>query len=78
VGLAAQHGEHGVGILKKNWLTRELGSDAAGPQRGLKELFDPYGILNPANCGDRHGRQAGQGCRESVDILRSRCADIEL
>lgn len=40
-------GEHGVGILKRRWLERELGPDSMRLQRGIKELFDPRGILNP-------------------------------
>ncbi|MDR6904429.1 glycolate oxidase [Agromyces sp. 3263] len=40
-------GEHGVGILKRRWLADELGDDSFGLQRGIKELFDPTGILNP-------------------------------
>ena len=40
-------GEHGVGILKRRWLADELGEDSFGLQRGIKELFDPAGILNP-------------------------------
>ncbi|WP_159607014.1 FAD-binding oxidoreductase [Agromyces humi] len=40
-------GEHGVGILKRRWLADELGDDSFGLQRGIKELFDPTGVLNP-------------------------------
>ncbi|NJQ01805.1 FAD-binding oxidoreductase [Streptomyces zingiberis] len=40
-------GEHGVGILKKEWLARELGPVGLELQRGIKELFDPLGLLNP-------------------------------
>lgn len=40
-------GEHGVGILKKRWLGRELGDDQVELQRQLKRVFDPQGILNP-------------------------------
>ncbi|GAA0805572.1 FAD-binding oxidoreductase [Spirilliplanes yamanashiensis] len=40
-------GEHGVGTLKRRWLTRELGADNHELQRGIKALFDPHGILNP-------------------------------
>ncbi|MGK5632740.1 FAD-binding oxidoreductase, partial [Streptomyces sp. URMC 123] len=40
-------GEHGVGVLKREWLRRELGPVGVEVQRGLKELFDPLGILNP-------------------------------
>ncbi|MFC3743128.1 FAD-binding oxidoreductase [Paractinoplanes deccanensis] len=40
-------GEHGVGVLKRAWLRRELGPDNHDLQRQLKSLFDPYGLLNP-------------------------------
>jgi len=40
-------GEHGVGILKKRWLTDELGEDQVELQRQIKQVFDPYGIMNP-------------------------------
>ncbi|MET7402256.1 FAD-linked oxidase C-terminal domain-containing protein [Dactylosporangium sp. NPDC005572] len=39
--------EHGVGLLKRAWLERELGADALALQRRIKQLFDPAGILNP-------------------------------
>ncbi|MEU2430499.1 FAD-linked oxidase C-terminal domain-containing protein [Streptomyces sp. NPDC007861] len=40
-------GEHGVGVLKKEWLARELGPVGVELQRGIKQTFDPLGILNP-------------------------------
>ncbi|NLU66558.1 FAD-linked oxidase C-terminal domain-containing protein [Streptomyces sp. HNM0574] len=40
-------GEHGVGILKKEWLARELGPVNVEMQRGIKQVFDPLGLLNP-------------------------------
>ncbi|MEU0223970.1 FAD-linked oxidase C-terminal domain-containing protein [Streptomyces sp. NPDC006284] len=40
-------GEHGVGVLKKEWLAREIGPVGLEMQRGVKEVFDPLGILNP-------------------------------
>ncbi|UWE08248.1 FAD-binding oxidoreductase [Actinacidiphila bryophytorum] len=40
-------GEHGVGLLKKDWLARELGPTALELQRGVKAVFDPLGLLNP-------------------------------
>ncbi|HWU09062.1 MAG TPA: FAD-linked oxidase C-terminal domain-containing protein [Streptomyces sp.] len=40
-------GEHGVGVLKKEWLARELGEVGVELQRGIKEVFDPLGLLNP-------------------------------
>ncbi|MFF3426818.1 FAD-binding oxidoreductase [Streptomyces sp. NPDC002602] len=40
-------GEHGVGVLKKEWLARELGPVGLEVQRGIKQAFDPLGLLNP-------------------------------
>ncbi|MFF7367113.1 FAD-binding oxidoreductase [Streptomyces tricolor] len=40
-------GEHGVGVLKKEWLAREIGPVGVEMQRALKQVFDPLGILNP-------------------------------
>ncbi|GGR22579.1 FAD-binding oxidoreductase [Streptomyces roseolus] len=40
-------GEHGVGVLKKEWLARELGPVGLGLQREIKRVFDPLGLLNP-------------------------------
>ncbi|GAA4001204.1 FAD-linked oxidase C-terminal domain-containing protein [Streptomyces plumbiresistens] len=40
-------GEHGVGVLKKEWLAREIGPVGVEMQRAIKSAFDPLGILNP-------------------------------
>ncbi|AOT59113.1 MULTISPECIES: FAD-binding oxidoreductase [Streptomyces] len=40
-------GEHGVGLLKKEWLARELGPVGLELQRGIKRTFDPLNLLNP-------------------------------
>lgn len=40
-------GEHGVGVLKKEWLAREIGPVGVEMQRAVKHAFDPLGILNP-------------------------------
>ena len=40
-------GEHGVGLLKRQWVAEELGPAAHALQRRLKEVFDPRSILNP-------------------------------
>jgi len=38
-------GEHGVGLLKRQWLKEELGEAQWKLQWGIKKLFDPQGIL---------------------------------
>ncbi|MEI5103222.1 FAD-linked oxidase C-terminal domain-containing protein [Streptomyces sp. PmtG] len=40
-------GEHGVGVLKKEWLARELGPVGVEMQRAVKAAFDPHHLLNP-------------------------------
>ncbi|MFE2147020.1 FAD-binding oxidoreductase [Streptomyces sp. NPDC059456] len=40
-------GEHGVGVLKKEWLARELGPVGMEMQQAVKQAFDPLGLLNP-------------------------------
>ncbi|MEW2032704.1 FAD-linked oxidase C-terminal domain-containing protein [Streptomyces roseifaciens] len=45
-------GEHGVGVLKKEWLARELGPVGLEIQRGIKRVLDPGGILNPGKVLD--------------------------
>jgi glycolate oxidase len=40
-------GEHGVGLLKRQWLKDELGDVQWRMQWGIKKLFDPHNILNP-------------------------------
>ncbi|WP_425833194.1 FAD-binding oxidoreductase [Streptomyces fractus] len=40
-------GEHGVGVLKKEWLARELGPVGVEMQQAVKAAFDPAGLLNP-------------------------------
>nr|WP_221475399.1 FAD-linked oxidase C-terminal domain-containing protein [Sphaerisporangium rubeum] len=40
-------GEHGVGVLKRRWLDLERGEVSGDVQRGIKNVFDPLGIMNP-------------------------------
>jgi len=40
-------GEHGVGIAKKKYLPRLVGESGIKVMRGIKQAFDPKGILNP-------------------------------
>ncbi|WP_051820427.1 FAD-binding oxidoreductase [Streptomyces sp. NRRL S-920] len=40
-------GEHGVGVLKKEWLAREIGPVGMEMQRAVKAAFDPHSLLNP-------------------------------
>lgn len=40
-------GEHGIGLLKKPFIDRELSPDTLDLMKSLKKTFDPQGILNP-------------------------------
>ena len=40
-------GEHGVGLLKRDWLQEELGDVSLELQHAIRNVFDPKGILNP-------------------------------
>jgi glycolate oxidase len=40
-------GEHGIGLLKRSGLRRELGPAVVAMQRAVKAALDPYDILNP-------------------------------
>ncbi|HWM59268.1 MAG TPA: FAD-linked oxidase C-terminal domain-containing protein [Pseudonocardia sp.] len=40
-------GEHGVGLLKRAGMQRELGPGVLALQRAVKQALDPDGILNP-------------------------------
>jgi glycolate oxidase len=40
-------GEHGIGVLKRDWLPAEIGEVGMEVQRAVKATFDSLGILNP-------------------------------
>jgi glycolate oxidase len=40
-------GEHGVGVVKREWLVPELGERSVKLHHDIKRVFDPQGILNP-------------------------------
>jgi glycolate oxidase len=40
-------GEHGIGLLKKQFMELDLGSDAIALMRRIKDAIDPNGIMNP-------------------------------
>lgn len=45
-------GEHGVGLLKRQWMIDEIGQQVWDLQWNIKKLFDPNGILNPGKVFD--------------------------
>ena len=40
-------GEHGIGLLKKEFLERDLGAEQIAVMRAIKAAIDPQGTLNP-------------------------------
>lgn len=40
-------GEHGVGLLKREWLGEELGATSLELQHAIRDVFNPRGLLNP-------------------------------
>lgn len=40
-------GEHGIGMVKRRFVDREIGRDALGLMQQIKKQFDPNGLLNP-------------------------------
>jgi glycolate oxidase len=45
-------GEHGVGVLKKELLAREVGNLSMRIHADIKRSLDPRGILNPGKVFD--------------------------
>lgn len=40
-------GEHGVGLLKRDWLAREIGPVGVRVHQAIKAALDPEGLFNP-------------------------------
>ncbi|MEP0827899.1 MAG: FAD-binding protein [bacterium] len=40
-------GEHGIGLTKRRFLPREFDTATLGAMKAVKEVFDPYNLLNP-------------------------------
>ncbi len=45
-------GEHGIGVVKKNFLSYVLGKEEIQLMKGIKKIFDPHHILNPGKIFD--------------------------
>jgi len=45
-------GEHGIGLVKKHFLSVALDEAEIDLMRGIKNVFDPHGILNPGKIFD--------------------------
>jgi D-lactate dehydrogenase len=40
-------GEHGIGLAKRDFLTRAIDAPTLAMMRAIKRQFDPKGVLNP-------------------------------
>ncbi|MDQ3129890.1 MAG: hypothetical protein M3Q99_03895 [Acidobacteriota bacterium] len=40
-------GEHGIGYVKAAYLDMAIDQPTLSVMKGIKRVFDPYGILNP-------------------------------
>jgi glycolate oxidase len=40
-------GEHGIGIAKKGYLAKQIGTGGVAVMKRIKQSFDPQGLLNP-------------------------------
>ncbi|PIP35339.1 MAG: glycolate oxidase subunit GlcD [Desulfobacterales bacterium CG07_land_8_20_14_0_80_52_14] len=47
-------GEHGIGITKAPYLSKEIGPEAIALMKRIKKAFDPNGILNPGKIFPPH------------------------
>lgn len=45
-------GEHGIGFAKRDYLRRQIGESQLSLMQGIKQAFDPKGILNPGKVID--------------------------
>lgn len=43
-------GEHGIGLVKRDFVAKELDSCSLSYMQAIKQLFDPDNILNPDKC----------------------------
>ena len=53
-------GEHGIGLFKREFLPDALEDDVIEMMRGIKQLFDPTGLLNPGKIFPTHDRTPQQ------------------
>jgi glycolate oxidase len=51
-------GEHGIGVLKADYLPLEQSPQLIALQKDIKRVFDPKGLLNPGKIFPTHGHKA--------------------
>ncbi len=54
-------GEHGIGLLKREFLPHALEDDVIEMMKDIKQLFDPAGLLNPGKIFPTQDRTMQQG-----------------
>ncbi|MBW2519308.1 MAG: glycolate oxidase subunit GlcD, partial [Deltaproteobacteria bacterium] len=54
-------GEHGIGLAKKDYLARQIGTGGVNVMRRIKHSFDPDRVLNPGKIFDDHATEADCG-----------------
>lgn len=54
-------GEHGIGLLKREFLPLALEEDVVAMMKGIKQLFDPAGLLNPGKIFPTHHKTVQRG-----------------
>jgi glycolate oxidase len=62
-------GEHGIGTLKREFLEEDLGVDAVEIMRGIKQVLDPKGLLNPHKIFPESGGRAPEGFLRTLPAL---------
>ena len=45
-------GEHGIGYVQKKYMNEVMGETSIQLMRGIKQAFDPNGIMNPGKIFD--------------------------
>jgi FAD/FMN-containing dehydrogenase len=49
-------GEHGIGLVKRDFLAENIGAESIAVMRSIKRALDPQGILNPGKIFDLRER----------------------
>jgi glycolate oxidase len=61
-------GEHGIGVLKRPYLERDLGALSIAVQRRIRQALDPRGLLNPDKVLPPVGQQGEKRSARSAQL----------
>jgi len=53
-------GEHGIGVVKKNWMIHEHGAVGLATMQSIKQALDPKNILNPGKLWNQEDLKASK------------------